>query len=109
MTNTSFQQTISSGSTSVTVSPFYALRYIIKSCPLTTFEISSSNSDGTRKVEETNVPEIKPGKGKKKTVVMGPKSNSSKIQFLLDQRKPPTEKLQSLCTQYDDDLYKLVE
>lgn len=44
-------------------------------------------------------------KNKKKPAVPGKgKSNASKIQFLLDQRKPPTEKLQGLCQQYDDNL-----
>ena len=28
----------------------------------------------------------------------------TKIQLLLDQRKPPTEELPSLCQMYDDDL-----
>ena len=45
--------------------------------------------------------------GKKKSkepVQMGSKSNAHKIQFLLDQRKPPTEKLPSLCAQYDENL-----
>lgn len=44
---------------------------------------------------------------KKKIVVQGQKSNATKIQFLLDQRKPPTEKLPSLCALYDDDLYRV--
>ena len=49
-------------------------------------------------------------KGKKKELVIGGgKSNASKIQFLLDQRKPPSEKLPSLCSQYDDDLHELID
>lgn len=28
----------------------------------------------------------------------------TKIQMLLDQRKPPNEEVPSLCAQYDDDL-----
>ena len=50
------------------------------------------------------------GKGKKSQLKKkGGKSNALKIQFLLDQRKPPTEKLPSLCQQFDDDLHELLD
>jgi len=92
------------------VSPVFALRYIIKNQPLLNFEISIYNPDGTRRCEDAPEETVKPvKKGKKeKKVVKGTQSNASKIQFLLDQRKPPTEKLPSLCAEYDDDLGRLV-
>lgn len=86
----------------------FALRYIAKNCPITTFEISTFNADGTRRADDG--PKEAPKKdrhGKEKKVVEGPKSNASKIQFLLDQRKPPTEKLPSLCDQYDEELNRI--
>ena len=49
---------------------------------------------------------LKPGQ-KEKKIAKGPQSNASKIQHLLDQRKPPTEKLPSLCAEYDDALDKI--
>ena len=71
-----------------------------------------TNTDGSRRTdsqmntEEDSMDQTKGGK-KKKSVVQGAKSNASKIQFLLDQRKPPTEKLPSLCAEYDDDLFRI--
>jgi hypothetical protein len=114
MTSSSFAQTISSGNATGHVSPAFSLKYIVKHCAITNFEISVFNPDGTRRTDSElngNVdkpPEQTKGK-KKKTVVQGPRSESSKIQFLLDQRKPPTEKLPSLCMQYDDDLERYPE
>ena len=82
------------------------LQYILKHAPLTTFEISVTNADGTRRsdakgggaAEETEEGEKKKEeedkqkkKKKEKPVTKGPKSNAAKIQFFLDQRKPPTE------------------
>ena len=51
LTTSSFAGTISSGNTTGVVSPVYGLKYIIKSCPITTFEISMSNADGTRRTD----------------------------------------------------------
>jgi hypothetical protein len=82
------------------------LRYIVRSCPITKFEISSTNVDGSRKTDENEKDMLKKG-GKAKKYPAKPKSNALKIQFLLDQRKPPTEKLPSLCSQYDDNLNKM--
>ena len=49
-------------------------------------------------------------KGKaKKNMIKGGKTNAQKIQALLDQRKPPTEKLPSLCNQYDDELNNMLD
>ena len=45
----------------------------------------------------------------KKNMIKGGKSNAQKIQALLDQRKPPTEKLPSLCNQYDDELNNILD
>ena len=82
------------------------LKYILRYAAMTTFDISVTNSDGTRKVdsEAQQAAEVD-SKGKKKA--KGGKSNAAKIQFFLDQRKPPTEKLGSLCAEYDDDLNRL--
>ena len=106
MTQSSFAGTISSGNAGGPVSPVYALRYILKNCPITGFEISVTNADGTRRVDAPKPPTFDK-RGKLKKVVEGTKSNASKIQFLLDQRKPPTEKLPSLCAEYDDDLSRI--
>ena len=84
---------------------------MLKSLPITTFEISVTNADGTRRTdsqmqadrEEKNSNQAG-GHKKKPAIKAGGKSNAFKIQFLLDQRKPPTEQLPSLCEQYDDDL-----
>ena len=57
--------------------------------------------------------EKEPQQGKKKKgpdlIKKGGKSNAMKIQFLLDQRKPPTEQLPSLCAQFDDDLNMMLD
>ena len=57
--------------------------------------------------EEESEADDKKKKKKEKPVSKGPKSNAAKIQFFLDQRKPPTEKLKSLCAEYDDDLNRI--
>ena len=117
MTQTSFLGSIGSGNSGGPVSPVFALRYILRYQPITSLEISTTNSDGTLRVnleamakeKEQNSKKEEGGNTtargkKKKIVVQGEKSNAMKIQVLLDQRKPPTEKLPSLCEQYDDDL-----
>ena len=53
--------------------------------------------------------EVEPKKKPKKNEIKGGKTNAQKIQSLLDQRKPPTEKLPSLCAQYDDDLNLMLD
>ena len=84
---------------------------------MTRFEIADTNTDGTQrsntqlaaaKEEESGVTQTPDKKGKNKITTQA-KSNAMKIQFLLDQRKPPTEKLPSLCAQYDDDLNKICD
>ena len=100
--NTSGMSTTTTGGHVNQVMP---LRYIVRNCPITTFEIASTNADGTRKEAQQDILGLK--KAGKEKKVGGPKSNALKIQFLLDQRKPPTEKLPSLCAQYDDNLNKV--
>ena len=51
MTTSSFQQTNNSGISSGLVSPVFALKYIIRHCPILKFEISIFNSDGTRRTD----------------------------------------------------------
>ena len=100
--NTSGMSTTTTGGHVNQVMP---LRYIVRNCPITRFEIASTNADGTRKEAQQDILGLK--KAGKEKKVGGPKSNALKIQFLLDQRKPPTEKLPSLCAQYDDSLNKV--
>ena len=112
LTQSSFSGTVGGTTVGGPVSPVFALRYIIKNCPLLQFEISIYNADGTRRSdsqlngEEPKPKKLKPGQ-KEKKVAKGPKSNAAQIQQLLDQRKPPTEKLPSLCAEYDDALGKI--
>lgn len=87
----SFSQSFSNTMSSTTGVPnqVYPLRYIVRHSPLTSFEISVTNSDGTRKTDtqmEINKELAKAGGKKKKDapVMLGPKSNALKIQFLLD-------------------------
>jgi hypothetical protein len=90
---------------------------MLKTLPLTTFEISVTNADGTRRTdsqmqadrEEKEANAAGGHKHKKPAIKAGGKSNAFKIQFLLDQRKPPTEQLPSLCEQYDDDLHRVAQ
>lgn len=51
MTSSSFAQTFSSSNQQGHISPVYALKYIAKHCPITTFEISVFNPDGTRRTD----------------------------------------------------------
>tara|TARA_B110001450_G_scaffold13062_1_gene12377 strand:- start:63 stop:515 length:453 start_codon:yes stop_codon:yes gene_type:complete len=110
VTQSSFNNTMTSSGGNA--SPVPALRYMLKSLPITTFEISVTNADGTRRTdsqmtedrEEKMANQSHHGAKKKPAIKAGGKSNAFKIQFLLDQRKPPTEQLPSLCDQYDDDL-----
>ena len=60
-------------------------------------------------MEEEKAPEPKRNKKGPPLIKKGGKSNAMKIQFLLDQRKPPTEQLPSLCAQFDDDLNQMLD
>jgi len=53
MTQSSFAGSISTGTTGGPISPVYALRYIVKHSPITVFEISTTNADGTRRTDES--------------------------------------------------------
>lgn len=69
------------------------------------FEIANTNADGSKRTDTQMAVEDGGKKSKKSEASSkGGKTNAQKIQGLLDQRKPPTEKLPSLCAQYDDDL-----
>lgn len=48
----------------------FALRYIIKNCPITTFEISIFNADGTRRTDAEPTPAVEEDKDKKKKNVV---------------------------------------
>jgi hypothetical protein len=113
LTNSSFANTASETVQQGHVSPVFALKYIIKNSPITTFDVSPFNADGTRRTDAEPTPAVKEEStkegAKKKTVVQGPKSEAKRIQELLDQRKPPTEMLGSLCEQYNDDLDRIIE
>ena len=86
MTQSSFQGTVSSGAgSSGPISPVFALRYILKNCNITQFEISVYNHLGTRRADEQMEMILerqqkleKMGK-KGKKIVIGTKSNASKI------------------------------
>lgn len=82
--NNSFQNTMSSSMGHANqVKP---LIYILKHAPITTFEISVTNADGTRRTDLVGEDgEEEEGKKKKeKAKSKGPKSNAAKIQFFLD-------------------------
>lgn len=66
---------------------------ILEQRPLTKFEVSGTNVNSKKPVneQEDNILENNLGL-------------SSKIKKLLDQRKPPTESLPSLCDLYDEAL-----
>ena len=62
---------------------------MLKTCPITTFEIAVTNADGTRRTdsqmeEEKDKKTTANGKKKKNQIKAGGKSNAFKIQFLLD-------------------------
>lgn len=50
VTQSSFNNTMTSSSNNS--SPVPALRYIVKNLPITTYEISVTNADGTRRTDE---------------------------------------------------------
>jgi hypothetical protein len=80
----SFNQTMSSSA--AVVNQVAPLRYILKNTPITRFEISYTNADGTRKTDTQMEEARAEAHGGKKKPSLGAKgkSNASKIQFLLD-------------------------
>lgn len=99
---TSFGQTGSSGSESSTAQVVAGLKNMIKVQDITTFAISTVAADGSRLY---TLEKIKAMGGNGKVSIET--QLSTKIQVLLDQRKPPTEVLPSLVDQYDDELNPL--
>lgn len=76
-----------------------ALRHIIKNQPLLSYSISTMGADGRRLYSEENTAAAG-GIGK----LSQEAGLQTKIQVLLDQRKPPNEQVPQLCGLYDDDL-----
>ncbi len=76
-----------------------SLKHIIKVCNITTFNISTFAPDGSRLYTVENAANHG-GMSK----IPQDSQMQTKIQVLLDQRKPRTEDLPSLCSMYDQDL-----
>jgi len=91
MLTSSLGNTMSSNSNYVNV--ILPLKQILKTCQLTKFDIASENEQ-----------EKKPVNAEEDHKKVSTGGLQTKIKKLLDQRKPPTETLPSLCEQYDDDL-----
>lgn len=72
------------------------LKYMLKMCTFAAFDISSQNKKDAKPINE------------EEDNTKASDDLSTKIKKLLDQRKPPTESLPSLCDQFDDDLNKVV-
>jgi hypothetical protein len=68
------------------------LKYILTQAPICKFDISANSG-------QEKLPINKQGDPSKSDMDL-----KGKIKTLLDQRKPPTEKMPSLCDMYDDDL-----
>ena len=86
----SLGNTISSNSNYMQV--VLTLKQILKTCNLTKFDIASESEQQKKPINE---------------IEDNTKANTglqTKIKKLLDQRKPPTETLPSLCEMYDEDL-----
>ncbi len=87
----SLGNTMSSNSNYMSV--IIPLKYMLKTCEFTSFKISAQNQQEKKPVNQEEDPaEASSG------------DLAIKIKKLLDQRKPPTESLPSLCEQFDDDL-----
>lgn len=78
------------------------LKYVIRTCDITTFSISTVAPDGSRLYTMENA-QNQGGFSKMPIDAQ----MQTKIQVLLDQRKPPSETLPSLCNLYDDELNPL--
>lgn len=68
------------------------LKYILTCAPITQFDISANSGQEKRPVN------------KEEDLTKSDMDMKGKIKKLLDQRKPPTEKMPSICEMYDDDL-----
>lgn len=89
--SSSLGNTMSSNSNYVNV--IVPLKHILKTCSITKFDIATENENEKKPINEEE-DHKKASNGGLQT----------KIKKLLDQRKPPTETLPSLCEMYDDDL-----
>jgi hypothetical protein len=98
MTNIMGSSLGNTGSTSGNAgSQLRPLKYLLKTSPITTFDISADSG-------QTKKPVNKQG-----DVTEADLGLKGKIKKLLEQRKPPTEKMESLCELYDDDLNLISE
>ena len=96
---TSFNASVSTENSSSNAHVAAALRHLIKNQLLVTYSIATIGPDGRRIYSQEN---LKAAGGVSK--VPQDVNLQTRIQVLLDQRKPPTEVLPSLCDLYDDDL-----
>ena len=96
---TSFNASQSSDGISSNAHVVKALQHILKIQPIVNYSISTLGTDGRRLYSEENVAAAG-GLGK----MSQDAQLQTKIQLLLDQRKPPNEEVPSLINLYDDDL-----
>ena len=96
---TSFNASQSSDGISSNAHVVKALQHILKNQPIVNYNISTLGTDGRRLYSEENVAAAG-GLGK----MSQDAQLQTKIQLLLDQRKPPNEEVPSLINLYDDDL-----
>lgn len=101
---TSFNASVSSDSFSSNAHVVQALRHVLKLQPLTRFNISTIGADGRRLYSDENT-QAAGGMGKLDQDSL----LQTKIQMLLDQRKPPNEEVPSLTGLYDDDLNPITD
>ena len=90
MLSSSLGNTYSSGNT--LTSQLRPLKYILTQAPICKFDVSANSGQEKRPINKEEDP------------TKSDMDLKGKIKTLLDQRKPPTEKMPSLCEMYDDDL-----
>ena len=96
---TSFNASQSSENLSGNAHVCQALKHVIKTIPMLSHTISTVGPDGRRLYSDENT-QAAGGIGK----LTQDGQLQTKIQLLLDQRKPPNEEVPSLINLYDDDL-----
>ena len=102
MIGTSFNASVSTDTTSTNAHVPNALKHLIKNSCMVGFDIATIGPDG-RRLYSSEILKAQGGVSKVSQEV----NLQTRIQVLLDQRKPPTEELPSLCDLYDDDLNPL--
>lgn len=102
MINSSFNASISTDSSNTNAHVVSALKHVIHNSPLVGFSIATVGPDGRRIYTNENLKTMGGFSKAPRDVAL-----QTKIQTLLDQRKPPTEELPSLCELYDEDLLPL--